>query len=363
MGRELNYKLLGASGLRVAELCLGTLTFGTEVDFGSDWNECRKIFDIYVNAGGNFIDTANQYTSGTSERFVGKLINSDRERFVLATKYSLSTRTGDPNAGGMHRKNLVQSVEASLGRLDTEYIDLLWLHTWDFTTPVEQVMHALNDLVSTGKVLHVGISDTPAWVVAQANTISQLRGWAPFVALQVEYSLIRRSVERELLPMARAFDLPIISWASLGGGLLTGKYTRDNVAEQDTRRKRSNQIRYSDRNFAIARVVDVVADELGTESAYVALSWLRQRGADIIPILGVRKASQLSDMLKSLSINLSEKHMEQLNDASEIDLGFPHDFTGQRDTLEGLYGDLVDRFEFDLGDHHNVKGKPPVYGN
>ena len=188
------------------------MTFGTEVDFGADWKECQKIFGTYADAGGNFIDTANQYTKGTSERFVGKLVKTNRDRFVVATKYSLNTRAGDPNAGGMHRKNLHQSVEASLKRLDTGYIDLLWLHMWDFTTPVDQVMHALDDLVSTGKVLHIGISDTPAWVVAQANSIAQLRGWTPFVALQVEYSLIRRSVERELLPMAKAFDLPVTPW-------------------------------------------------------------------------------------------------------------------------------------------------------
>ena len=363
MGAEMKYKLLGASGLRVSELCLGTMTFGTEVDFGADWKECQKIFGTYVDAGGNFIDTANQYTKGTSERFVGNLVKTNRDRFVVATKYSLNTRAGDPNAGGMHRKNLHQSVEASLKRLDTGYIDLLWLHTWDFTTPADQVMHALDDLVSTGKVLHIGISDTPAWVVAQANSIAQLRGWTPFVALQVEYSLIRRSVERELLPMAKAFDLPVTPWAVLGGGMLTGKYTRDDGTQQDTRRERSNQVRATDRNLGIARVVDAIADELGVKSAYVALSWVRQRGDNIIPIIGARKASQVCDMLESLSICLSEQQMKALNEASEIKLGFPHDFTGQPDILEGLYGDLVDRFAFDIGDHHSVGAKPPIYGD
>jgi aryl-alcohol dehydrogenase-like predicted oxidoreductase len=220
----MRYKLLGKSGLRVSELCLGTMTFGEVWGWGASQSESHKIFDGFVEAGGNFLDTANNYTDGTSERYVGECIASDREHFVVATKYTLSMRKDDPNASGNQRKNMVQALEASLKRLNTNYIDLYWVHAWDFLTPVEEVMRGLDDLVRAGKVLYVGISDTPAWVVAQANTLAVWRGWTPFVGVQIEYSLLQREPERDLLPMAQAFDLAVLAWSPLAGGLLSGKY-------------------------------------------------------------------------------------------------------------------------------------------
>ena len=255
----MRYKLLGRSGLRVSELALGTMTFGPEWGWGASKEESRRIFDAYVAAGGNFIDTANRYTEGTSERFVGEFIAADRERFVVATKYTLFNRRDDPSASGNSRKNMVQSLEASLKRLGTDYVDLFWVHAWDFTTPVEEVMRGLDDLVAAGKVLYVGISDTPAWVVAQANTLADLRGWSRFVGLQIRYSLADRAAERDLLPMARSLDIAVTPWSVLGAGVLTGKY-KPGDAGTGGRAARWDK---TDRDLAIAAEVAAVADEVG----------------------------------------------------------------------------------------------------
>src|ERR671921_27110 len=217
----MKYYLLGKSGLRVSELCLGTMTFGEEWGWGASKEECHKIFHAYVDAGGNFIDTANKYTEGTSEKYIGEFIASDRDRFVLATKYTSNTRRGDPNAGGNHRKNMIQSLEASLKRLNTDYIDLYWVHAWDPLTPIEEMMRALDDMVKAGKILYAGISDAPAWMVSQANTIANQRGWTEFTGLQIEYSLIERTSERELLPMATAMVFGGAGRASVSGGGLS----------------------------------------------------------------------------------------------------------------------------------------------
>ncbi|HUU47136.1 MAG TPA: aldo/keto reductase, partial [Acidobacteriota bacterium] len=256
----MRYKLLGHSGLRVAEISLGTMTFGEDWGWGADPAECRRQLDVYVDRGGNFIDTANRYTNGTSEKIVGNLIADRRERFVVATKYTLSMDPDDPNASGNHRKNMVQSLEASLKRLKTDYIDLYWLHAWDFMTPVDEVMRALDDLVRAGKILYIGISDTPAWIVSRANTMAELRGWNRFVGLQIEYSLIERTPERDLLPMARELDLAIAAWAPIGGGVLTGKYTKTADKVEDAKRAEINAFRTSEHNLEIARAVDCVAD-------------------------------------------------------------------------------------------------------
>ncbi|MDJ0854760.1 MAG: aldo/keto reductase, partial [Desulfobacterales bacterium] len=211
----MRYRLLGHSGLRVSELCLGAMTFGDDRGWGASPAESRRIFDAFAEAGGNFIDTADIYTAGTSEKLVGEFVAGDRERFVLATKYSNSAPVGDPNAAGNHRKNMVQSLEASLKRMQLDYIDLYWLHAWDFMTPVEEVMRAFDDLVRAGKILYAGISDTPAWIVSRADALADFRGWSRFVAIQVEYSLVERTVERELLPMAKALDLGVTAWSPL----------------------------------------------------------------------------------------------------------------------------------------------------
>lgn len=232
--QEMRYKILGKSGLRVSELCLGTMTFGEDWGAflrGASKEDSKEIFDLFVEAGGNFIDTANNYQNGTSEKYVGELIASEREKFVLATKYTLTTNPNDPNASGSHRKNLLQSVNASLKRLNTAYIDMLWVHAWDYMTPIEELMRSLDDLIRSGKVLYVGMSDAPAWVVAQANTMSELQGWSPFIGLQIMYSLMERSPERDLLPMARNLDIGVTAWSPLGGGVLSGKYSNE-IQEQ-----------------------------------------------------------------------------------------------------------------------------------
>src|SRR5262245_60234114 len=220
----MRYRLLGHSGLRVSEAALGTMTFGEDWGWGSPKEESRKVFDAFREAGGNFVDTANVYTNGSSERFLGEFMEGRREEIVLATKYTNANAGTDPNASGNHRKSMVQAVEASLKRLRTDYIDLYWVHIWDGFTPVEETMRGLDDLVRQGKVLYVGISDAPAWWVAQANTLAELRGWSRFVGLQIEYSLPQRTVERELVPMARALNLGVLAWSPLSFGILTGKY-------------------------------------------------------------------------------------------------------------------------------------------
>ena len=227
------YRLLGRSGLRVSPLALGAATFGTEWGWGAERDEARKLFDLYVERGGNFIDTASTYTNGSSERLLGEFTRDNRESLVLATKYTTLRRPGDPNSGGPHRKSLFASVEASLRQLNTDYIDLLYLHVWDFTTPVEEILRGMDDLVRQGKVLYVAISNVPAWQVSRMQAIADLRGWSPLVALQIEYSLIERTGERDLIPMAREMGLGVMPYSPLAGGVLTGKYSRDDLTATD----------------------------------------------------------------------------------------------------------------------------------
>lgn len=340
----MRYKRLGRSGLRVSELALGTMTFGENWGFGTGIKECHAMLDAYAEAGGNFIDTANKYTDGAAESIVGELIGGQRDRWVVATKYTLSMAAGDPNASGNSRKSMMRSVEASLKRLRTDYIDLYWVHAWDSTAPVDEVMRGLDDLVSAGKVLYVGISDAPAWVVSQANTLAELRGWSPFVGLQVQYNLLERTVERELLPMADALGIGVTAWAPIGSGVLTGKYTRGKQA--DTLRAGMNAGLLTERNLEIARTVDAVADELGVTSTQVAVSWVRQRGRNIIPIVGARKVDQLRDSMGALQHELSAAQMARLDAVSAITLGFPHEFLKQPGIDSVVYGDRKDRFDF-----------------
>lgn len=340
----MRYKLLGKSGLRVSELCLGTMTFGEDWGWGASLDESRQIFNAFVNAGGNFIDTANGYTDGSSEKILGEFIASDRQRFVVATKYSfplqMNNANGNPNGSGNHRKNMVQSLEGSLKRLNTDYIDLFWLHAWDFTTPVEEVMRSLDDLVRQGKVLYVGISDTPAWIVAEANTLARCYGWTPFVALQVEYNLIQRTPERDLLPMAKAFGMSVTPWSPLGGGVLTGKYN------QPTNTGDSNRLgdQVPQHQLEIADTVVQVAKDIGCSPSQLALAWLKVQSETIIPIVGARKLSQFQDNLDCLKVEITPEQLQRLNEVSKIEPGFPHDFLANdmiRDRLfGGTYGDL-----------------------
>ena len=340
----MRYRLLGHSGLRVSELCLGAMTFGDERGWGASAQESRRVFDAYAEAGGNFIDTADIYTAGASEKLVGEFVAGDRERFVLATKYSNSAPVGDPNAAGNHRKNMVQSLEASLRRMKLDYIDLYWLHAWDFMTPVEEVMRAFDDLVRAGKILYAGISDTPAWVVSRADTLADLRGWSRFVAIQVEYSLVERTAERELLPMAQALNLGVTAWSPLGSGLLTGKYTRD-AGHQDKRRLDQEPFKeIDDRIYSIAREVDRVAEEIGKPPSQVALNWLRQRHG-VLPIIGARTLDQVQENCGCLDFSLEDDQIERLNKISQIEMGFPHDFLASEVPRSFLYGGLFDRID------------------
>lgn len=338
----MNYKLLGKSGLRVSEICLGTMTFGLEWGYGADKDESRRIFNTYLEAGGNFLDTANRYTEGTSETWLGEFVKESgrRDELVVATKYSLVTKFNRINDGGNHRKNLVQSVEGSLKRLGTDYIDLLWLHAWDFMTPEEEVMRALDDLVRAGKVLYIGISDTPAWLVSRMNTMAELKNWTPFIGLQVEYSLIMRDPERDLLPMARHLDIGVTAWAPLGGGALTGKYL---AANNDAKRLKEGTKRLSERNMKIAQAVSDIAAGMGCAPGQVALRWVMQQHAQNFPIVGSRSAAQIKESLECLNVTISAEHMQQLNTISAIELGFPHDFLAGEGVLKVTYGGLADK--------------------
>jgi aryl-alcohol dehydrogenase-like predicted oxidoreductase len=337
----MNYQLLGKSGLRVSELCLGTMTFGEEWGWGSNKDESKTVFDAYVKAGGNFLDTADGYTNGTSEKMVGEFIRGRRDEFVVATKFSFNQRPGDPNAGGNHRKNMAQALHGSLKRLGTDHVDLYWMHAWDELTPVEEVMRAFDDFVRAGKVLYIGISDAPAWWVARANTLAELRGWTQFVGLQIEYNLIERTPERELLPMAEALGLTVTPWSPLASGWLTGKYA--GKSKEEKRLDKTPQFaRRSERNVAIAKTVVKVAKAAGKSPAQVALNWLRAR-RNTIPIIGARKLSQLEDNLDCVKWSLNAKQLARLDAVSEIELGFPTDFLHRPFVRDFLHGGLFDR--------------------
>jgi len=341
----MRYKLLGHSGLRVSEVALGTMTFGEDWGWGASKEESRRIFDAFVEAGGNFIDTAVNYTNGTSERYVGEFIAAKRDAFVVATKYSLRDRNADPrdpNAGGNQRKNMLRCVETSLKNLGTDYIDLYYVHMWDYMTPVEEVMRGFEDLVRAGKILHAGISDTPAWVISKANTLAELRGWSRLAAIQLPYSLADRAAERDLLPMAQAEDLAVTAWGILEAGILTGKH-RDPQATTRFKGAREDEMAKGD-------AVVSVAQEIGCSPAQVAIAWTRQRpygGAPLIPILGARTLAHLLDNLGALDIQLSPEQIARLEEIGKLQLGFPHDFLNS----EGVRG-LVFGETFDLIDNH-----------
>jgi aryl-alcohol dehydrogenase-like predicted oxidoreductase len=321
------------------------MTFGDEWGWGATKNEARKAYDAFREAGGNFVATATFYTNGTSESFLGEFMKEHRQSVVVATKYSNAVPGTDPNAAGNHRKSMIQAVEASLKRLQTDYIDLYWVHIWDQITPVEEVMRGLDDLVRHGKVLYVGISDAPAWWIAQANTLAHLRGWSPFIGLQIEYSLIERSVERELVPMARALNLGLTAWSPLASGVLTGKYHGHGSPEQG--RMNSDMMKdfmpEQQRTGRVVAAVKAVSDQTGCGMAQVALAWLRYRPVAVIPIIGARKLSQLQDNLASFALSLSPEHVKVLDEASQIDLGFPYNMYGKEFVRAIAYGGMRDQ--------------------
>lgn len=309
------------------------MTFGAQ-DWGVGKEESRRVYDGFREAGGNFVDTANIYSMGRSESFLGEFMreDQDRARIVLATKYTAPLRSRDINASGNSRKNMMDSVHESLTRLGTDYIDVFWVHARDFTTPIEEVMRGLDDLVRQGKVLYVGISDTPAWEVSRANMLADLRGWTSFIGLQIRYSLLDRAAERDLLPMAKTLDLAVTPWDTLGSGILTGKYNRDS----DTVGRAALRGRLEDRDLSIASEVVAIADKLGRTPAQVALNWARQGLGVIVPLVGARTRDQLDDNLGCLEFELSADDKAKLDEASAIELGFPHDFLNQQMPSKGV---------------------------
>ncbi len=344
----MNYRLLGNTGLRVSEMALGTMTFGTEAGWGADKETSKKMYDAYRKAGGNFIDTANEiYTGGTSEKFVGEFIKSERDAIVLGTKYTDAMPGADPNMAGNSRKSMMQSLHRSLKRLNTDYIDIFWVHSWDFMSPVEEVMRSLDDMVRQGKVLYLGISDAPAWVISKANMYARQNGLTPFEASQIEYSLIQRTGERELLPMAKDEGMTTLGWSPLSSGILTGKYNTDD--DKGNRRLDVSEFAaLSERNLGIAAKVIEVAAKYDVSPATVAIGFVKQQG--IVPILGGTKLSHIESNLRGADFTLSDDDMNVLKQASAIELGFPHGFL--KSTQAVTYGGQLENI---------VHNRPNIY--
>jgi aryl-alcohol dehydrogenase-like predicted oxidoreductase len=342
------YRTLGRSGLRVSRMALGAATFGTDWGWGAERDEARRLFDRFVERGGNMIDTAATYTNGSSERMLGEFAHAERDRLVLATKYTTLRRQGDPNAGGSQRKNLLGSVEDSLRNLDTDYIDLLYLHVWDDLTPVEEILRGMDDLVRNGKVLHVAISTAPAWQIARMQTIADLRGWTPLVALQIEYNLIQRGGENDLIPMAREMGLGLVPFSPLAGGVLAGGYQRTDLAaggpsEDDGTRRNFNLALggLDERAFDIVDVVREVATEAGTTPAQVGLAWLLQNPDVTAPIIGARTVAQLENNLGALDVELTGEQIDRLDAVSAITPGFPHAMLASDHLRRETRGDMT----------------------
>nr|WP_300311489.1 aldo/keto reductase [Halomonas sp.] len=340
-----HYRLLGRSGLKISPMALGTMTFGTEWGFGADEPTSRAIFDRYVERGGNFIDTANYYTGGSSESFIGRFAKGRRERLVIATKYTLPMRANDPNSGGNSRRSMVRAVEDSLARLGSDYIDLLYLHAWDFTTPVEEVLRAMDDLVAAGKVVYLGLSDIPAWQASRMQAIADLRGWSPLIAMQLEYNLIERSVERDLVPMSREMGMGIVPWSPLASGLLTGKYQRaelspDSVASGSRAAIVTEAGPVPERSFRIVDEVKQVAQEQEASPAAVALAWLLTRPGMAAPLIGARSTDQLDANLAALELQLTDDQLARLDNVSKVSLGFPHDYLQRPAIQANIYGGM-----------------------
>jgi aryl-alcohol dehydrogenase-like predicted oxidoreductase len=335
MGLE-QYVTIGRSGLRVSPLCLGAMTFGGDWGWGSSVEDSQQIIDRFLDRGGNFIDTANMYTKGHSEQIIGDHIGANpakRRRAVIATKFTGNLYRGDPNGGGTNRKAIVQQCENSLRRLQTDYIDLYWMHCWDQHTPIDETLRALDDLIRAGKVRYIGVSDTPAWKVAQAQMLAEMRGWAPFVGLQIEYSLLERTVEGELIPMAQELGLGVTPWSPLKGGVLTGKFTRD--GEQRSDRGDWTNMHLHEASFKVIDILVAAAKELDATPAQVALSWVQNRPGVTSTIIGARRLDQLDDNIGCLDVTLPDQVVAALDEATTPVLPFPLPFLS---VMPGFYG-------------------------
>lgn len=332
-----NYITLGRSGLRVSPFSLGTMTFGTEWGWGTEENTSRAVFDRYIEAGGNFIDTADLYTNGKSEEMAGKFIAEGklRDRVVLATKFTFNASPGNPNAGGNGRKNIYRAIEGSLTRLRTDYIDLYWLHAWDTVTPVEEVVSTLNDLVREGKIRHYGFSNTPAWYVARAQTLAEKEGKERLIALQLEYSLLERNIEREHIPVAQELGLGVLPWSPLASGFLTGKYKRDgNSGKGEGRLEKTKDAtnpvfkKFNERNWRVLDTLLDVAAQLKKPPAQIALNWVATQPGITSTIIGATSVKQLEDNLASLEFAIPSELRSRLDDASAIEPLHPYLFFG-----------------------------------
>lgn len=338
----MRYKLLGKSGLRVSEVSLGTMTFGETWGWGASKDVCRTMVDRFAEAGGNFIDTSINYTDGTAEEILGDLLKADRDHFVLSSKYTLTTPDAtDPNAGGNSRKNMMRSVEQSLKRLQTDYLDVYYLHAWDYMTPVQEVMRGLDDLVRSGKVNYIGISDSPSYIAAEANTMAELLGWARFVVLQLPYSLLGRDPERALMPMAKHWDMAVMTWGVLKSGVLTGKFLNDS---SESTRVNPKRLKLSEQEMNVVQAVVKIGEEVGHPASQVAINWVRQQQhkAQIIPLIGARTDEQLMDNLGALDWSLDDEQLERLETVSQIDLGFPRTFLDANPWVYGATYNQID---------------------
>lgn len=327
-----HFVTLGRSGLRVSPLCLGTMTFGQDWGWGSAPEESAGILDRYLDVGGNFIDTANLYTKGHSEKIIGDHLGkarSKRQRSVIATKFFGSMLTGDPNSGGSGRKAVAAACEESLRRLQTDYIDLYWMHCWDKNTPIEETMRALDDLVAAGKIRYIGFSDTPAWKVMEAQMIARFRGWTPLIALQLEYSLLERTIEGELVPMALEHGLGVTPWSPLKSGVLSGKYTRANAGQVKADRGEWATSALTEKAYAVIDELVKISKELESTPARVAISWAQHRPSIASTIIGARTLKQLADNLAALDVRLTTQHEERLNALTAPTLNFPYDFVNR----------------------------------
>jgi len=321
-----HYVTLGRSGLRVSPLCLGAMTFGEDLGWGSSVEESQQIIDRYVELGGNFIDTANFYTRSHSEKIIGDHVgrhSAKRDRLVIATKFSGNLYPGDPNGGGSGRKAILSAAENSLRRLQTDYIDLYWLHCWDTHTPIDETMAALDDLVRAGKVRYIGVSDTPAWKIAEANVTARFRGWSQFVGLQIEYSLLERSVEQELVPMARELGLGITPWSPLKSGVLSGKYTRATVGQKQSDRGGFVDPHLNDKTYDLVDQLAEIARQRETTVARVALAWVQAQPGVSSVIIGARRLSQLEDNLHAADLQLTAADLSKLDELTKPTFGFP----------------------------------------
>ena len=321
-----HYVTLGRSGLRVSPLCLGAMTFGEDLGWGSSVEESQQIIDRYIELGGNFIDTANFYTMSHSEKIIGDHVGRNparRDRLTIATKFSGNLYPGDPNGGGSGRKALINACENSLRRLQTDYIDLYWLHIWDANTPIEETMAALDDLVRAGKVRYLGVSDTPAWKIVEANLIARFRGWSAFIGLQIEYSLLERTVEQELVPMAGEFGLGITPWSPLKSGALSGKYTRRNDGTHKPDRGAILDGFLTEQTYAVVDELEIIAKAHETSVASVALAWVHAQPAVTSIIIGARRLSQLEDNVRAVDVNLTAEELARLTALTEPTFGFP----------------------------------------